>query len=233
MPKIYASATYRKASGYTLIEIMVILFIIAIILAAFIANIDPILDRSRTARAKTELNQLRTAVTRMAIDTRTWPYGVPRGTVTRACNPRPPTYQDGIEVPLLPAGPTGLIAAPSAGSGTIPWTAAAVAAWKGPYFATNSLDQWGQPALTDAWGNLYYFDPDYNPRIHCPGHPNYTDRINQNVVGSPSYNPTDTCDVGYYTDKYSVPALVSIGPNHTSAATGGAEYDCDDVYVEL
>ena len=131
-----------KEKGFTLIEILIVIGIIGVLASVILGNVNTAREKGMTAKVKSELRNIRTAIALLADDTGKWPNGCPIGSST---NP---------EVALDDAQ-AGIKERPSAGDqgdGCI-WTASDVANWNGPYMDTP----------VDPWGNSYDFDPDYRP----------------------------------------------------------------------
>ena len=119
-------------SGFSLIELMVSLSIVAILVAIAIPAFNRYRDRAKIAQAQADLRKIRGAVEMLAIDTGEWPGHQAEGrTNTVGAN----------EIWDLNAPNAGLVAT----DGGFP-------NWKGPY-----LDA----VPKDPWESDYFFDTDY------------------------------------------------------------------------
>ncbi|MBI4067475.1 type II secretion system protein GspG [Candidatus Gottesmanbacteria bacterium] len=130
----------KNKSGFTLIEILVVIAIASLIITAGSISYKNAANKSRTAKANLDLRDLASAIKTLELDTGKWPNGcIPYAVL----NP---------EV-LLSDSRSGIITAPEVGvvDTSCEWTAANVANWKGPY----------AQRVIDPWGNSYYFDPDF------------------------------------------------------------------------
>lgn len=141
--------TARK-TGFTLIEILVVIAIIGILASTVLTSLNTAREKAKTAKAKAELKSLRTAIGLLEDDTGKWPNGCPPETVS---NPE-------VSLNAAQAGISQAITA-NDNTGGCEWVASDVANWKGPY----------APNTTDPWGNTYYFDPDYHQYEDCVTEP--------------------------------------------------------------
>lgn len=143
----------NRKSGFTLIELLVVIAIIGILASIVLTQVNSARDKAKTAKATSELRNLRTAIASLEHDTGKWPNGC---TVSKILT----GSSNEIRFSMANAG---IVAAPTVGvtdSSTNPpceWTADEVAAWNGPYMP-DTLDPWGKP---------YWFDNDYYPRKNC------------------------------------------------------------------
>ncbi|HAT68707.1 MAG: hypothetical protein A2481_00180 [Candidatus Yonathbacteria bacterium RIFOXYC2_FULL_47_9] len=138
----------KIARGFTLIELLVVIAIIGVLASVILASLNTARAKAKTAKATSELRNLRNAIASLEDDTGKWPNGCPVSQVATG---------SGNEVSFASAQ-AGIISQPTAGgSGSCVWTAAEVARWRGPYM----------PTAVDPWGNPYWFDSDYYPRQDC------------------------------------------------------------------
>lgn len=135
--------THNKTeTGFTLIELLVVIGAIGLIAAIALVNLSSAKDKSRTAKAQSDLNQIFKAAEQISTDTGKWPGGCTIGATSSAL------------IQLESPG-SGLTAQPSPGTTQSPcsWSAGDLAGWRGPYVSTGGL--------IDPWGNSYYFDASY------------------------------------------------------------------------
>lgn len=152
--------------GFTLIELLVVIAIIGILSGIVMTSLNTARQRSRVAKAQSELTSIRNGIALMSIDTGLWPNGCLIGVVVGNGGGGGSTNEVSLADPQA-----GIMSAPSVGQ-TDPecdWTASAVAAWNGPYSSASPTDPWGHP---------YWFDNDYYPRQDCP-----TNNANPGVAG--------------------------------------------------
>jgi prepilin-type N-terminal cleavage/methylation domain-containing protein len=120
-----------KKRGFTLIELLVVIAIIGVLAAIILVGLGKVRERAWIASAKSDLNQLRTAISSLAHDTGMHPNNFDE----EAC-------VGNIEIDLdLSDCVTGLACT----DGSYP-------GWAGPYITEIE---------TDHWGSTYQFDPDY------------------------------------------------------------------------
>ncbi len=132
----------NRKKGFTLIELLVVIAIIGILSSVVLSAINEARVKAREAKAKSELKNVRSAISMLEHDTEKWPNGCAIGVVS---NPE-------IE---LDSAQAGIKIRPSVATvNTCIWTTEDVANWDGPYMETP----------VDPWGNSYWFDPDYRPR---------------------------------------------------------------------
>ncbi len=215
--------------GFSLIELLVVMFIILMIGTIVLAYADFLAPRARVTRATADLLEFRKAIQTMSIDTRTWPNGCAIGHAINRNENRSdnivnvsgvdPNSEQGTSSFLPPTDQSGLTAnAPlqqtlqSTGCG---WTTGAVSRWKGPYIKT--------AGLIDPWGHPYWFDNAYLKHYNCCTGPNCPNSSNDPLWHA-------TCDQGL------TAAVFSLGPdgnNATPTPSNLKAYDCDDIYLEL
>jgi general secretion pathway protein G len=122
----------RKGSGFTLIELCIVVAILGILAAISFLGVQSYRERAMIAKARAEIDQIAKAILLLQVDTGRWPGG------------------------QIPGGPVGSgneisdLNQPSAGlcfrDGRFP-------NWNGPYYPC--------PIPKDPWGNNYIFDSDY------------------------------------------------------------------------
>jgi general secretion pathway protein G len=121
-------------TGFTLIEVLVVIAIIGILASIVIANVQPAREASKAARAQGDIRNIRTAIQLLIIDTSEWPGHKTIDDVESGAS--------GNEIWDLTTGGTGLVA-----------TDGTYTNWNGPYIDEIPLDPWGNP---------YFFDTDYD-----------------------------------------------------------------------
>ncbi|MDD5252003.1 MAG: prepilin-type N-terminal cleavage/methylation domain-containing protein [Patescibacteria group bacterium] len=169
----------NRKKGFTIVELLVAIAIIGVLAASSIYSTVRARALANETKAKGDLKALRDAVNLLVADVGKWPGGCP---VDKVSNPE-------IDLSIAQAGikQSPVVGIVDSGSGCF-WTAQDVANWKGPY-AQYSLDP---------WGSAYYFDPDYEPWLHCSGK---TALAKMPVVMSPGTNKSDVnaydCDDFY------------------------------------
>ena len=134
---------HRKTAGFTLVELLVVVAIIAILSAIAIPKYTQYINRSE---AVATLASVKDALKALAIDTSTWPRGEEPFVSPR--NLTPPV--NGDEYPDLTADDVGLFN----NNGTV-FTGPD---WEGPYLPPEYLTS-GQ--FLDPWGTPYWLDYDY------------------------------------------------------------------------
>ena len=139
---------FKRNTGFTLVELLVVIAIIGVLAGIIINSLNTARAKALTAKAISEIRNLRTAIISLEDDTGKWPNGCPVEKVSTGSS---------NEVSFADSN-AGIIARPSVGgSGSCVWTASEVAQWKGPYM----------PSALDPWGTPYWFDSDYYPRKDC------------------------------------------------------------------
>ena len=123
----------KRQEGFTLIELMITIAIIGILSAIAIPNFLSYREKSKIARAQSELKTIQMAIMDLALDTNMWPNNNLAGIFDPDC--------DNGEIDDLTDPDAGLVAT----NGDFP-------DWSGPY-----LDE----IPKDPWGKDYWFDPDY------------------------------------------------------------------------
>ena len=126
--------TSNNNRGFTLIELMIAIAIIAILAAIAIANFMAYREKAKIAQASADSKNIHTAIMVLAVDTGMLPGGSEAG-VQRA-------QGSGFEYEDLSTADMGLADT----DGSYP-------NWQGPYYK-------GQ--FKDPWGNNYWLDEDYD-----------------------------------------------------------------------
>tara|TARA_B100000508_G_scaffold74920_1_gene58341 strand:- start:753 stop:1307 length:555 start_codon:yes stop_codon:yes gene_type:complete len=122
---------YKRRSGFTLIEILVVIAVIGILAAVTLAFLGEGRERAKNRKALSDMKNIHTAMEVMFNQTGLYPH--------KQISYCPPRVAGGNEVNLNSPS-TGLVAT----DGTFP-------NWNGPYVSS----------VIDPWGNPYYFDEDY------------------------------------------------------------------------
>ena len=115
-----------NSSGYTLIELMVVICIVGILSAMAIAAYKTYLDKAKIACVLSDLREIRLAMEMLATDTETWP------------GPNNVGVTANLEVWDLNAANAGLVA-----------TNGAFPKWNGPYLDSVPQDPWGNNYFFD------------------------------------------------------------------------------------
>jgi general secretion pathway protein G len=128
-PRVVRAVLFIKSSsGFTLVELVVIVVVLGIIAAVAIPRIGAIVGTSKTNATKDEMRRLKTALVGSAGDDI-------RG------------YEN--DVGSLPPDLTGLVAKPG---GVSDWDRFTQTGWNGPYISADD-DKY----LQDAWGTNYIY----------------------------------------------------------------------------
>ncbi len=217
-----------KRRGFTLIELLVVISIISLLSSIILASLGESREKAKVARAKSDLIQLRNAISLLAFDTGKWPFGCEPYKVVSGLTSEIPVDDplSGIFVQPSPCtcnspGTTdcevGFPNCTGPNANSCRWRASDLnGRWKGPYMNTP----------VDPWGMVYFFDADY---------PAY---VNRSSIGSgcgnntydcpldPFKNATDgTCDGNHP----SLAVLASYGKDNI----GLGLYNCDDVFLRI
>ncbi len=168
----------KSERGFTLIEIVVILAVIAIITAALVPRISGIMDDAKVSRAKSEVETIGMAILRFNANTGKWPARTSAGTDNTLIT----LVSGNATIPVPASGYTGG-GANNFGSGTQDYlenhlrnnspggisTAAypttGISRWNGPYLGQVGADPWGNAYAvnilaaysTSATGDLYCY----------------------------------------------------------------------------
>jgi len=146
----------QKITGFTVIELLIVIAILGVLSSIVLPAINSAREEGDTAKAKSDLRNIRSAIALLASDTGKWPNGCPIAEIT---NP---------EIDLNDAS-SGLALQPTVennGNGC-EWVSSDVSAWDGPYIKN----------LIDPWGNPYYFDPDFRPYDNCSSIPDEPENV--------------------------------------------------------
>jgi len=135
-----------KKSGFTLIEILVVIAIIGLLSTMAVVAFSTAREAAKKARAQNDLSVLRTGIALLIDDTGKWPNGCPVDSVS---NPE-------VQLSSAQAGIGSVPAVGNQGGGCF-WTSDDIFNWAGPYASFSQ----------DPWGNEFYFDPDYRPYENC------------------------------------------------------------------
>ena len=118
-------STTRRDGGFTLIEVLVSMALVAILVAISIPAYSAFKEKAMIAQAKAELKGIHTAIEVLANDTEQWPGPMPIGVVSNQ------------EVWNLNSANAGLVLAGSFSN------------WRGPYLETVKKDPWGSDYFFD------------------------------------------------------------------------------------
>lgn len=103
-------ATRRNASGFTLIEIMVVIVIIGILAAAVLPNLMGEPDKARVVKARADIQSLEAALERYRLDNFRYPttqQGLEALVTKPSGAPEPRNYPPGGYIKSLPTDPWG------------------------------------------------------------------------------------------------------------------------------
>jgi type IV pilus assembly protein PilA len=117
----------RHQAGFTLVELMITIAIIGILAAIAIPNFIAYREKSKIARAESELKNLEVAIMDLALDTNMWPTGNPAG-----------QSSNGDQIWDLSDPAAGLVANGGGWDG-----------WIGPYLTEIPTDPWGMNYFMD------------------------------------------------------------------------------------
>jgi type II secretion system protein G len=124
-----------RRKGFTLIELLIVIAIIGVLASIVLVALNGAREEAQNAKARQELNGIRSAIEVMAVDTQEWPgHQIPGEINNIGVN----------EISNIAATNVGLSDNPSGD----PYTG-----WNGPYVEATMLDPWGNP---------YFFDTDYD-----------------------------------------------------------------------
>jgi len=131
----------NRSSGFTLIEILVVIAIIGILAAAVMVSIVGAREKAQIAAAEAQVREIYNAIALLENDTECWP----KGPDEAECN----------EVASIEAGDPGneVWDLNNTEVGITGDNDNAFFNWDGPYMDEVALDPWGNP---------YFFDTDYN-----------------------------------------------------------------------
>ena len=108
MTKYFSSLRSRAQSGFTLIELMVVLLIIGVLAALIVPNVLDRADDARVTAAKTDVNNLMQALKLYKLDNQRYPTGEQGLHALRAkptAGPLPPNWKSYLD--QLPNDPWG------------------------------------------------------------------------------------------------------------------------------
>ena len=117
----------RHQKGFTLVELMIVIAIIGILAAIAIPNFLSYREKSKIAKAESELKGIEMAIMDLALDTNMWPTGNPAG-----------FSSNGNEIWDLNDAGAGIVANGNAWDG-----------WVGPYLTSVPKDPWGNEYFMD------------------------------------------------------------------------------------
>lgn len=121
------SKKMKKNKGFTLIELLVVIAIIGILSSIVLVNLQETREKARIARAQSDLNQLKTAITMLELDT---------GLHPNHLEPTPCVQDPEVFLNSRAAG--------------IQCTDGSFPNWNGPYMESVPKDPWGTYYYFDA-----------------------------------------------------------------------------------
>lgn len=125
----------KKPAGFTLIELVIIVIVLGIVAAVAIPKIGNIIDGSKTAATKEEMQRLKKAI-------------MGNSAVTSGGGFSDRGYRG--DVKSFPPNLTGLVSKPG---GVAAWSPYTRLGWNGPYIDSTNGDY-----LKDGWGVNYAYD---------------------------------------------------------------------------
>ena len=141
--------TFSEKNGFTLIEFLITIGIIALLTTISIASVSFARSRASTTKAEADLATIRKAIDALAGDTKHWPGHQIIDNVCTTNITGPPGCDTGNNE-LCDDGCASTL---SSGFGGITQTDGNFPGWNGPYMNSIPLDP---------WGNEYFLDTDYN-----------------------------------------------------------------------
>lgn len=130
----------RKSRGFTLIELVIVIAVIAILAALLVPTILGQAERARISRAAGEVNEIGKALARLRTDT--------------AVTGSAAAYQSCLVLPSLLTSPVGTTCPPNAAATALPacnTVSAGTPCWGGPYLASvPTNDPWNQAYIITA-----------------------------------------------------------------------------------
>ncbi len=171
----------RSERGFTLIEIVVILAVIAIIAAAMVPRISGILDDAKISRAQSEVQTIGMAVLRFNANTGKWPARIADGTDNSLITLASGNSDIPVPLPAYAGGEdTNFTTAPTAatgdyfdnhlknntpkGSGDEPYPTTGLNRWNGPYMQQVGADPWGNAYVCNIKGA---YDTATDNNLYC------------------------------------------------------------------
>lgn len=143
---------FKKSRGFTLIELLMVISIISLITSVVLASITEARQKSKIARAQSDLIQLRNAIYLMQEDTGSWPNGCEGKVFYGAIGDNNEAELSSQRAGLSDVSPE------VTNTGACQWSAEEVARWNGPYIKSD---------FKDPWGEYYWFDNDFEAYEQC------------------------------------------------------------------